>query len=361
MSHRNFLLICFSFFISLCSAQEKPLHVVFFNPGAVVDIGVWHLTSNFMQAAANDLGLNLEIIYSDRDHIKMLEQVNDVAKRVIPPDYIILVNEKLTGEKMLLTLQGTQSKILLIHNDLTQEQRLNIGSERSKITNWIGTVTTDDYLAGYLQIQQLYQHSIVTPKIVAITGNEATPVSEIRAQGLRDYIKDAKHGTLYQVIHGEWAYEHGKNIAHQLLQRYEDTNMIWAANDSMALGAYDTVKILNKENEVIVGGLGGFPDALDSIISGGLTLTIAGHPMIGAWALVLLYDYHHGDDFADEIGVNIKVNHLTVIDNPTKAKQYRRIIIENPDLIDFKSFTKKMNTDVELYDFSYANVISTAN
>ena len=34
--------------------------------------------------------------------------------------------------------------------------------------------------------------------------------------------------------------------------------------------------------------------------SGRLAALAGGHFMSGAWVLVMLYDYHHGHDFADE-------------------------------------------------------------
>jgi ABC-type sugar transport system substrate-binding protein len=143
---------------------------------------------------------------------------------------------------------------------------------------------------------------VLAAKSVAITANKATPVSAIRAQALGDYMRDAKRGTLHQVAYGKWSYNDGENITNGLLPRYKDTNIIWAANESMALGAYNAIKKLSKNNEVIVGGFRDFPDALKSIIRGDLILMVAGHPMIGAWALVLLNDYIHGYDFADIVG-----------------------------------------------------------
>ena len=44
---------------SVCFSRTQPIHVVFINPGSVKNIGVWHLTSNFMQAAADDLEIKV--------------------------------------------------------------------------------------------------------------------------------------------------------------------------------------------------------------------------------------------------------------------------------------------------------------
>ena len=47
-------------------------------------------------------------------------------------------------------------------------------------------------------------------------------------------------------------------------------------------------------------GINTSTEALDAIKSGRLTALAGGHFITGAWAVVMIYDYHHGRDFADE-------------------------------------------------------------
>ncbi|MDM8549443.1 ABC transporter substrate-binding protein [Desulfobacterales bacterium HSG2] len=338
----------------------KDLQVVFLNPGGAKDIGVWHMVSNFMGAAADDLGIQLETIYAERNHIRMLEQAKMIAKRKIQPDYVIMVNEKAAGKQMLSHFKTSGSKIFFIHNGLTIQQRGRIGNEREIVKNWIGTITTDDYQAGYKLIRELCAHSEEEPRILGITGTKATPVSLIRLRGVQDYIKKSGRGVQYQVVYGRWSYEDGKQKARVLLRRYKDANIIWAANDSMASGVFDATKELTEKREILVGGMGGFPIALESIRKGGIKVTAAGHPMIGAWALVLICDYHHGTDFKDDIGVSFKVDHLTLIDSPEDVGQYSRIVLEQPQQIDFRKFSKKFNPNLRKYNFSYDKVVEAA-
>lgn len=354
-------IVIFYLLSSVCFSSTQPIHVVFINPGSVKDIGVWGLVSNFMQAAADDLEIKLEVIYSDRNHIKMMKQVLALSKRPVQPDYIVIVNEKRTGDNMLASLKASHAKIFMIHNDLSEKQRLEIGIERERIKNWIGTITTDEHQAGYLELEKLCKKSNEEPKIVAITGNKATPVSNIRVQGLLDYMADSNKGGIYQIVYGKWSYDDGKSKALALLNRYPDINIIWTANDSMAMGAFDAIKEQKKEDDIMVGGLGGFPYALKSIKEGGLNLTVAGHPMIGAWALILLFDYHHGYDFISDVGLNYRVNHLTVIDTKEKADQYSSLVLTNPNQIDFRFFSKVYNKNQINYDFSYENIVNAAS
>jgi len=335
----------------------KNLHVTFLNPGNAKDIGVWHLVSNFMQAAADDLDITLEVLYADRNHIKMIDQAKRLANRSKASDYVIMVNEKIAGKEMLLFFKNARSKIFFIHNGLTDKQRNDVGNERVNIKNWIGTIVTDEHQAGYKLIKELYHSIKIPPKILGITGTKATPVSLIRLQGVKDYVLESGRGEHIQVVYGKWSYEDGKQKALALLKRHQDINMIWAANDSMALGAYDATKEVPSGIQIPVGGMGGFSNALESIKKGGLKLSVGGHSMIGAWALVLIYDHYFGLDFVNDIGAYSKVDHTTVIDTAQKAVQFADLVLDQPQQIDFKKFSKNANPNLVKYDFRYEKVL----
>lgn len=339
--------------------DEKEISVSFLNPGSAKDIGVWHLVSNFMQAAADDLHINLEILYADRNHIKMINQAEKLAKRSTPPDYVIMVNEKLAGKKMLLSFKNAHSKIFFIHNGLTAGQREEVGNERETINNWIGTVVTDEFQGGNKLIKELYRLTDQSPNILGITGTKSTPVSLVRLRGVSAHIKKSGRGKHAQVVYGNWSYEDGKEKTLALLKRHKHINIIWAANDSMAMGAFDAVKEIKYNNNVSVGGLGGFPASLESIKNGGMKVTVAGQIMTGAWALALIYDYHFGLDFINDINANFSVDHNTIISSAIKAEQFSDLIIDNPQQIDFRKFTKKLNPHLKKYEFSYDKIVES--
>lgn len=128
----------------------------------------------------------------------------------------------------------------------------------------------------------------------------------------------------------------------------------------MAMGALDAANEAGKGTKIAIGGQGGFPAALESIGKGELKATVGGASMAGAWALVLLYDYYHGRDFALDAGVRVKPDHLVVIDNRAKAEQFWGVVIEHPERIDFRLFSKALNPALEHYDFRYERVVEAA-
>jgi uncharacterized protein YigA (DUF484 family) len=107
---------------------------------------------------------------------------------------------------------------------------------------------------------------------------------------------------LEQQVYGEWNRAKAREQSEWLYQRYPQVRLVWAGNDLMAFGAM--------ESWAERGGKPG-GDALfqrhqylgrsnDQTPTGSLAALAGGHFIAGAYALVMLYDYHNGHDFADE-------------------------------------------------------------
>ena len=343
------------------AASQPPSpapRVAFLNPGEPVERGKgphWRMTALLMTAAAKTFGMQLEVLYAERDHLLMLRQAEAVAQRANPPDYVVIVNEKLAGQQMLQTFAPTPAKVLLIHNDLTPEQRREIGNEREQMRNWIGTATTDEARAEYRLMEELYrQLGDREPQVIGITGDRSTPVSLERAKGVSDFITHAARGRILQLAFSDWSDADAESKADVLLSRHPQANIIWAANDSMALGALRAVKAHGAR--VLVGGSGGWPNALASMAEGGLAASVGSHFFIGAWAMVLLHDYHHGLDFATLGGTTQKLDYMHVV-NRANAARYDQAIYKRVGALDFSIYSKVLHPKAGRYDFSLAPLV----
>jgi len=340
------------------AAQRPAPRVVFLNPGEPVERGKgphWHMTARLMAAAARTFGMELEVLYAERDHLLMLRQAESVAQRADPPDYVVIVNEKLAALQMLRMFAPTPVKLLLIHNDLTPEQRREVGNEREQLRNWIGTATTDEARAEYRLMEALVrQLGGREPLVIGITGDRSTPVSLERAQGVADFIARSGRGRILQLAFGDWSGADGESKASVLLSRYPEVNIIWAGNDSMALGAMRAVKA--RGARVLVGGTGAWPDALASLLDGGLAATLGSHFFIGAWAMVLLHDYHHGVDFAAHGGLAQKLDYMLVVTRET-AQRYDHAVYKRDGAPDFSAYSKVFHPKPGGYDFTLASLL----
>lgn len=352
------ILVVINTTFSFAKTEQEPgstPQVVFLNPGEPVDRGkglFWPMTARLMGVAAKTFGMQLEVLYAERDHLLMLRQAESVAKRTRLPDYVVMVNEKQAALKMLKMFEGTRTKILLIHNDLTPEQRREIGNEREQMQNWIGTAKTNEERSTYRMMEELYrQFGEGEPQVIGITGARGTPVSLERAQGVSDYMAETGRGKQLQLVFSNWGTPDAKNKADVLLSRYPETNIIWAANYSMALGALAAVKSHNAP--VLVGSTAAAPKGAPSMVEQGMAVSLGSHFFIGAWAMVLLHDYHHGIDFAEHGGAKQILDHLYVI-TPDNASRYYEMVYDKTDELDFSIFSKKFHPSAGNYKFSLA-------
>lgn len=357
MNRREWLRACASAGLAglatSAAAAAPPPHVVFLNPGEAVRRGSgqhWQVVSRLMAMAAKTFDMRLEVLYAERDHLLMLRQAEEVARRAIPPDYVVMVNEKAVAPAMLRTLARTSSKVLLIHNDLLPEQRAALGDERVGIPNWIGTLTANAHDGAYRLMQYLHQRlGKQGARVIGITGDPNTPVSLERAAGVEAFLSRVPNARICQLVFSDWSYADSENKANVLLARYPEANIIWAANDTMTLGALHAVQA--RHANVLVGGMGALPDALASVIDGGLTALVAGDYFIGAWAMVLLHDYHRGKDFAAAGGARQKLDFLSVI-HRENAIRFADAVFKREETFDFAQYSKFLRPRPGQYDFN---------
>lgn len=329
--------------------------VLFLNPGEPVDRGkglFWPMTGRLMEVAANTFGVEIEVLYAERDHLLMLRQAEEVSQRAELPDYIVMVNEKQAAAKMLRMFKDTSTKVLLIHNDLTSEQRQELGNEREHIKNWIGTAKTDEPRSTFRMMEALYNKlGTGEPQVIGITGSRSTPVSTERAQGVSNFIAQAGRGKQLQLMYGNWGAVDAESKAKVLLGRYPQANIIWAANYSMAQGALKAVK--ESGSSILVGSTAAAPPTAPSMAEQGMSVSLGSHFFIGAWAMVMLYDYHNGIDFVEYGGARQKLDHLYVI-TPDNSPRYYEVVYDNTDALDFSVFSKYLNPSEGGYRFSLA-------
>ena len=97
------------------------------------------------------------------------------------------------------------------------------------------------------------------------------------------------------------------------------------------------------------------PEAMQARVSGRLAALAGGHFMAGAWSLVLLHDYHHGRDFADE-GLELDRPMFALFDK-AQAEGYLQRFGAGIGTIDFRPHSKVHNPRLKRYDFRFEAVL----
>lgn len=362
-----------SVIILVCSinafAADLRFKVTFINPGPE-DVNApsgpfWNSVAQFMKAAAEDLNIDLEVIYSARNHILMQNQAYEVCKRKNPPDYLVVVNEKKAADKIVQAADKAGIKVFVMMNVFTGKQKAEMKSPREKYKNWIGTLIPDNQFAGYqiakLTIIRALEANVAHDgklHLVGIAGDASTQASVERIVGLKQAVNEYPNIILKQIFYGEWKKDVAEYKTAIALKRYPQTSIIWAANDPMALGAMKAVKALGRQpgKDIFLGGLNWDSSGLEKVEDGSLVTSVGGHFMCGGWVAVLLHDHYHEIDFITE-GLEMKHKifgalHLGNIDIFLDKFRDR-----NWHKIDFTRFSKKFNTNIDTYDFSLEAIL----
>jgi ABC-type sugar transport system substrate-binding protein len=349
--------------------KGRRIQVTFINPG-ISDRDnptgtFWLSVSAFMQAAAADLDMDLEIIYSERNHVLMKEQARDVASRATPPDVVVAVNEKLAACEMVKNLASAGLNVFVLLNTFVDDQAEEMQKPRVKFRSYLGSLVPDNSAAGYLLARTLFDkarqegHGATGGKIevIAINGDFVTPAAIARNVGLHLAVDESEEIDLKQVFVGQWNREKAYVQTQGALVRYPQISVVWTANDPMALGALDAVREAGKISgkDIMIGGVNWDLPALLEVRDGGLVASAGSHFMAGAWALVMLYDYFHGRDFAD-IGTELQLPLFSLLDRQSVARYLAVFGDGDWDKIDFRKFSRKLNPDLQQYDFSMEKV-----
>lgn len=93
-----------------------------------------------------------------------------------------------------------------------------------------------------------------------------------------------------------------------------------------------------------------------SLRKGDHHVSIGGHFMEGAWAVVLIYDYLKGSDFA-ELNLSWRSS-MTSVTAPEWQKQNQRRESIKPEFIDFKRYSRFLNPKNSSYDFGLKSLIT---
>ncbi|ATB34643.1 hypothetical protein CYFUS_000050 [Cystobacter fuscus] len=317
-----------------------------------------------MHAAAHDLGI--ELIDIDVGHWpgQILEQARQAVSGPDKPDYLITSIHRGIGARVLEVAEQAQVPVFVVNSGLALEERARFGGPREHFTWWVGQMVPDDVGAGERLVRLLIDAAqarrrslergpVEGPvRLIAIEGQWGDTSAKQRHLGLRQALSGEKDAELLQSVTAAWQREESRRKTFLLLRRYPELEVIWAANDDLAMGAVQALEEAGRRpgEDVQVGGIDWTPEALQAVREGKLVTSLGGHFLEGAWALVLLYDHHQGRDFASE-----RLDWRTAFLPATRANAAGYLeVLARPDweAFDFRAFSKAVNPRLTHYDFS---------
>jgi ABC-type sugar transport system substrate-binding protein len=352
-------------FLYTTSALAAPVKVVFLSPDPPGN-AFWDNVVAFMQAAAEDLNIDLEVHIgkSTTSGTYMMKKSGlQLLNRPELPDYFITGYWPGATNQLIEDANNKGVKFFVFNTAISSEDQEVVGQPRAKYRRWIGHMYPDDVQAGYILAESLIQSAksgdSTQVEIAGLGGNSDSAVSAKRIEGLNKYVKQSKDAKLLNIYATDWSKPATLIATDKLLSHYPSTRVIWTAADSIALYAAAGAETSGRKpgKDLLIGGVDWSDVGIQAVDAGVMVSSVGGHFMEGGWALVLIHDYHHGLDFADDLGTTI-LTQMQLIDQ-TNVKQYLRNFGDRDwGKIDFKKLSKVHNKSLKKYDFSLDQLLN---
>lgn len=352
MIHRFYVLMI-GLCICSCLSASEGIHVTFVNPSKPGN-HFWDSTTRFMQAAAEDLNINLTVLYGEGNRFKTTRLALNAIHQKNPPDYLVFIYQAGEGESILKASDQAEVKTMILNTDILEEDRARIQYPGEKYPFWIGHVLPDDEQAGFDLAEYLIQTALQKFKplevvsMVGFSGGRDSSAARYRNSGLQRALNKYPDVHFEQMFVAHWSQESTEKMMPFVLSRYPDVKIIWAASDDMAIGA--SLELYKADvASGLVGGIDWTPEGVAAVQSGLLDITLGGHFMDGGWAMVLLHDYHHRKPF--NVPNKTFYSKLTAITH--KNVDQFAVMLSSSDWrnIDFKTYSKVYNSGMESYRF----------
>lgn len=357
-------LLIFFLMIASTYGQEKRFKLVFLNPADPKD-NFWALAEETLMAASQDLGIDVVVYYAKRNRELMKRQMKGAVKKD-KPDAFVCQSLKKNGVALLKIAEKAKIPLFMFNAGLVGKDKKKHGEPREKFKYWIGQMLPNDEVAANDLAHKLFE--IAGKKgfekdsgkfhTVALLGLDSDFAGVERKKGLKRAIKENGRVKYYQGVPASWNRKDGKRVFKGLIMRYPKSQIFWAANDQMGLGAIDGAKEANLalNNRIIIGSIDWIPEALNAIKNGELAVSVGGHFLEAAWAVVLVHDYLNGIDFGkaylnsnSRMGILTEENIDIYLNNLGQGEWNK---------VDFSRFSKKRNPSLKAYDFSIDAVLA---
>jgi ABC-type sugar transport system substrate-binding protein len=348
------------------AAWGSDIRVGFINPTGPPEF--WLPVSATMRAAAAELGIDVDIRYTERSYDKAIALARDFLSERPPPDYLIATNDLGAGGAIIKLADAANVPMILLSNELDQKQWAEYGEPRTKYPHWLGSIVPDHEGGGYGIAEAVLTEAARIKKtrplkLLALTGDIDTPASNDRVRGLKRAIgvmsKLLGPGSveLVDVRNLDWTEKGAEAWVREFVQTGPRIDALWAANDPMAFGAITALRQAGYKPgiDVVVGGLNWSQEGVQRVLKGEMVVTHGGHFLGGAWAMVILRDYHDGRDFAEEdVRLQFPMSAIDLL----VARRFSEIAKVDWGQVDFTRFSKARNPAVTRYNFTPDAVLS---
>lgn len=328
----------------------------------------WQTFINLMQAAADDLNIELVTFCAKGNRFLMKQQLLSVIQGSNKVDAVVFNNYKDSGSQFIKLANEAEVFSFLVNSAMPEAKAQEMGAPRELYPFWLGQMHPDERGANKRIIERLISDakshkpdSLIN--VVGVNGPISSGAAIMRSNALTNTLKNIENVKLKQIVNAESWDEDEANLKFQaLMKRYRDIHVVWAGSARLVDGILEGEKSLGVKagQDYFTGGVGFKKSMLEAIEANRVSASAGGHYIEGVWVLVLLHDYFKGIDFVDH-GVQTKTNMGIV--TKENVNLYLEILSddrwseENLSKIDFKQYSKFYNPSLDKYKFDFDSIL----
>ena len=275
-------------------AEDKNVSVMFLGP-PFGESAFWDKLMAPMPLHARRLSIDFRFVFVPFDNrFDYLETAKKLISQSNRPDYLITMFRGATAIPLLELAEENHVNLITINSPIPPAESELIGQPGQRYSRWIGEIYYDDVDVGYQLADKLVkigkQRVTNLPlTMVALAGDNVLQTSHHRHSGLVSRIDGDKDVEFLQRVTADWNRQKAAQLIQGLYERYPRIDLIWAANDDIALGAADGLAAMGVRPDSlsypVIGGVDATVEGLAGIKAGRFAITFSGNEQQGVHAL----------------------------------------------------------------------------
>jgi len=348
---------------SLSSAIfAKQIHVAFLGP-ELGQSAYWDSVMAPLKTVAKQFDIKLTLHHANwNDRFDYYPKAKELFESEDKPDYLISTFRGASAKHFLELVESHQVPFISIVTGVPKYEQRKVGMPQQHYKYWLAQILADDFESGSLLTNALIARTKTTEKnelrLIAVGGDPLLASSNSRDKGLYQAIEKNNNVDLLQLVHSDWNVNITKRMVKQLMSRYQSSDILWAANDDVAIAAYQSLKSLDydKQGMPVIGGVDWTMNGLEAIIADEIQVSVGGNHMHAVWALISFKDIAHGLTLPNNNNYTYETP-FAVADKNNAKKILAFLKNEQWREVDYRSLSKFYNDQIQEYDFNFIKLV----
>ncbi len=204
--------------------------------------------------------------------------------------------------------------------------------EPAEWDSFVVHMSPDDYVAGYNTAKYLFEKMGGKGNVVALYGQQGEDSAANRYAGFLGALAEYPEIKCLDMQVASWSQDQAMTFTQTWLSKYDNIDAIWAANDTMGLGAIEALKLEGKNGQILVCGCDGIAAAYEAIEAGDMACTVAnnGYLLMGYGAS---YAYQAAKNGV--VPQNPVIKTQAVLVTTENVAEYKAMFIDGTPTYDF--------------------------